>query len=52
MPSGDLYLKVNVTDHPVFERDGDDVILQKKLKISEAVLGTTVEVETLGGSKR
>ncbi len=52
MPSGDLYLKVNVTDHPVFERDGDDVILQKKLKISEAVLGTTVEVETLGGSKK
>ncbi len=52
MPSGDLYLKVNVTDHPLFERDGDDVILQKKLKISEAVLGTTVEVETLGGSKK
>ncbi len=52
MPSGDLYLKVTVKDHPDFERDGDDVILQKKIKISEAVLGTSLEVQTLNGTKK
>jgi curved DNA-binding protein len=52
MPSGDLYLKVTVKDHPDFERDGDDVILEKKIKISEAVLGTSLEVQTLNGTKK
>jgi len=52
MPSGDLYLTVTVKDHPDFERDGDDVILQKKIKISEAALGTSLEVQTLNGSKK
>jgi len=52
MPSGDLYLNVTVRDHPDFERDGDDVVLQKKIKISEAVLGTSLEVQTLSGTKK
>lgn len=52
MPSGDLYLKVNVNKHPLFERDGDDVILKKRIKISEAALGTSLAVETLNGFKK
>jgi len=51
MPPGDLYLKVNVKKDPLFERDGDDVILKKKIKISEAVLGTRLTVETLNGTR-
>jgi len=48
---GDLYLKVNVQDHPVFIRDGDDVIMEKRIPFSQACLGTEIEVTTLEGKK-
>jgi len=50
-PPGDLYLKVNVAEHPLFKREGSDIALDKEIKISEALLGTTIEVPTLDGSK-
>jgi len=50
-PPGDLYLKVEVLDDPVFRRDGDDLLVEKKIKFTEAVLGTTIEVPTLDGNK-
>jgi curved DNA-binding protein len=50
-PPGDLYLKVNVAEHPLFKREGSDITLDKEIKISEALLGTTVEVPTLDSSK-
>ena len=46
-PPGDLYLKVTVQSHPVFTRDGDNLLMEKKIPFSEACLGTTVEVTTL-----
>jgi curved DNA-binding protein len=50
-PPGDLYLKVNVAEHPFFKREGSDITVDKEIKISEALLGTTIEVPTLDGSK-
>ncbi len=50
-PPGDLYLKVNVGEHSIFKREGSDIVLDKEIRISEAILGTTVEVPTLEGSK-
>ena len=50
-PPGDLYLNVEVLDDPVFQRDGDDLSVEKKIKFTEAVLGTTIEVPTLDGNK-
>lgn len=47
--AGDLYLKVNITPHPVFTRDGDDLLMEKRIPFSEACLGTKIEVETLDG---
>ena len=46
-PPGDLYLKVTVQPHKVFTRDGDNLLMEKKIPFSEACLGTTVEVTTL-----
>ncbi len=46
---GDLYVIVNVLDHPVFQRDGDDLHLDLKVSLYTAVLGGTVKVPTLGG---
>jgi curved DNA-binding protein len=50
--AGDLYLKVNVADHPVFKREGSDILVDKEIKISDAVLGTSIEVPTLEGDKQ
>jgi len=49
---GNLYLKIRIKDHPVFKRDGADITVDKEIKISEAVLGTSVEVPTLNGTKK
>ena len=51
-PPGDLYLQVSVGEHPVFSREGDDLIVEKEISFSDAVLGTTVEVPTLEGMKK
>ncbi|HNR12707.1 MAG TPA: DnaJ C-terminal domain-containing protein [Thermodesulfobacteriota bacterium] len=51
-PAGDLYLSIEVLDDPVFRREDDDLYLEKKIKFSEAVLGTSVEVPTLEGNKK
>lgn len=51
-PPGDLYLQVSIQEHPLFSREGDDIIVEKEINFSEAVLGTTVEVPTLEGMKK
>ena len=50
-PPGDLYVYINVDPHPVFQRDGDDVIIEIPLSFTEAALGTQKEIPTpRGGS--
>ncbi len=46
-PNGDLYIQIRVIDHPLFKREGDDLILMKEIKFSEALLGTEIEVPTI-----
>lgn len=46
---GDLYLKINVEKHPVFIRDGSNLLIEKKIPFSKACLGTSIEVEALDG---
>ncbi len=51
-PSGDLYLTVKVGRDPHFEREGDDIIVERQIKFTEAALGTSLDVATLEGTKR
>ena len=51
-PQGDLYLQVSIKEHPFFKREGDDLLVEKEINFSEAVLGTTIEVPTLEGTKK
>lgn len=46
---GDIMLTVSVRKHPVFERDGLNLKLKLPVTFTEATLGATVEVPTLGG---
>ncbi len=48
---GDLLLKLKIEPHAYFRREGNDIILDVPISISEAVLGTRVEVPTLEGNR-
>jgi molecular chaperone DnaJ len=48
-PAGDLYVEVRVRPHAIFARDGDDLHCEVPIRISQAALGDTVRVPTLGG---
>lgn len=50
-PAGDLYLKITVEPHPQFLRDGDDLIIEKRIPFSMACLGTEIEVISLEGKR-
>lgn len=47
---GDLYVNVHVLAHKTFRRQGDDLIMKLPIKLSQAILGDTVEVDTLDGT--
>jgi len=46
---GDLYIRVFVKRHPVFERKGDDLYISIPVSFSQAALGDEVEIKTLEG---
>jgi molecular chaperone DnaJ len=47
--AGDLYLTLRVTPHPVFERQGRDLVTVLELPVTLAMLGGEVRLETLDG---
>ena len=49
-PSGDLYVTVHVSPHPLFGRKGDNLTLTVPVRFDELVLGADIAVPTLGGS--
>jgi molecular chaperone DnaJ len=49
-PQGDLLIVIEVEAHPVFERNGDDVMFDLGLSFPQAALGAEVEVPTLNGT--
>ena len=46
---GDLYLVIEVRPHKFFRRQGNDILCTVPITITEAVLGTKIEVPTLEG---
>ena len=48
-PAGDLYVQVNVKDHPIFTRDGANLYCEVPISFPKACLGGEVEVPTLAG---
>ncbi len=46
-PSGDLLVKVNVAPHPYFRREGNNVLIDVPITVSEAALGAKIEVPTI-----
>lgn len=48
-PAGDLIIAITIKPHPVFTREGNNLRLTVPVTFSEAVLGATIQVPTLGG---
>jgi len=48
-PPGDLFLIIKTRAHPLFEREGDDLLLRHTISLTDALLGARVEVPTIEG---
>ena len=46
-PRGDIHLTVNVQPHPVFSRQGDDLIVTAQINCIDAMLGKNIKLNTL-----
>ena len=49
MPPGDLYITLRVEPHPIFRREGDNIEIRVPITVTEAGLGTKIEVPTIDG---
>jgi molecular chaperone DnaJ len=47
--AGDLYIVLHVRQHPLFERDGSDLLCEVPISIAQAALGADVEAPGLEG---
>jgi DnaJ-class molecular chaperone len=47
---GDLLVRVKIEPHPYFRREGNNIVLEVPISVSEAVLGTKVDVPTPDGT--
>ncbi len=47
--AGDLYVQVEVEEHPVFIRDGDDLHAELHVAVTQSALGATIDFSTIDG---
>ncbi len=48
-PRGDLFVVITVKDHTIFTREGNDLIVEIPVPVTQVILGTTLRVPTLTG---
>lgn len=46
---GDLYVKIHVKADPRFKKEGNDIVMTHSIKLTDAILGVTHDIETLDG---
>ena len=47
--SGDLYVRIHVATHTVFRRERENLVMDLKVKLTDAILGAEYPIETLDG---
>lgn len=50
-PTGDLYIFIEVAEHPIFQRDGVNLYCRVPVSLTRAALGGEVEVPTIDGGR-
>src|SRR5260370_5809669 len=48
-PPGDLYVVISVKEHPIFERQSDDLHCTVPINVAQAALGTDIDLLTFDG---
>jgi molecular chaperone DnaJ len=48
--AGDLYVKIHIRPHQVFRREGNNIIMNLDVRLSDALLGGEKEIKTLDGA--
>lgn len=48
-PAGDLYVTVSVKEHKMFQREGQDILLEMPISFAQAALGASITVPTVDG---
>jgi molecular chaperone DnaJ len=51
-PPGDCYVFITVKPHPLFQRDGQDLICRVPIRYPQAALGAEIEIPTLDGREK
>ena len=51
-PPGDCYVFISVKPHPLFQRDGQDLICRVPISYPQAALGSEIEIPTLDGREK
>jgi curved DNA-binding protein len=47
IPPGDLIVNIRVNPHPIFQRDGDMLMIKRNISAWDAMLGTTLTISTI-----
>ena len=47
--AGDLYIKLHVDKHPIFRKEGSNLLMDLNVKLTEALLGGETNIKTLDG---
>jgi molecular chaperone DnaJ len=50
--AGDLYVRVRIRPHAMFQRHGADLVVAKELNVIDLLLGKKIEVSTISGGKK
>jgi curved DNA-binding protein len=50
-PPGDLFLVIKEQPHPVFIRDGNNLLVEQRIPFSKACLGSEISVKSLEGKE-
>jgi molecular chaperone DnaJ len=51
-PPGDLFVCLTIAPHPLFKRNGRDTFVEVPVGFTQAALGATIDVPSLGGNVR
>jgi len=51
-PRGDLYVEIRIREHPLFHREGDDLVCEVPISFAQAALGDEIAIPTLDGEEK
>jgi curved DNA-binding protein len=51
IPRGDILLTVHIADHPIYKRQGDDLMIDYEITCVDAMIGKSIELMSIDGKR-